>query len=88
MLKLKDSVILKKVNSNCVYSINCEDPEDFFFKFEGVSKIFIENVAVGIEENELVKLVVSQFPNTAQDDIERDLRDFTSTIEEHKLINK
>jgi hypothetical protein len=86
MLKLKDSVILKKLNADCVYAINCEDPEDYFFKFEGVSKIFIENAVTGIEEKDLIILVSNLFPKTTQEEIKRDLEDFTQTIQGHNLL--
>ncbi len=86
-LKLRPSIILKPVNPNCVYALDCEDTENYFFKFEGVSKIFIESVYDGIEKSILQKKVEELFPMIKAKQIEEDLEDFIKTIQEHNLLS-
>ncbi len=87
MIKLRSSVILKPVNTNCVYALDCEDTGEFFFKFEGVSKIFIELINNAIEENELLLNVQAMFPDVEAKQIETDFKDFVSTIKELNLLS-
>ena len=86
MLKLRSSIVLKTVNANCIYALDCEDESSFFFKFEGVSKIFIEYVHKGTNQDKLLSEVKSFFPDVSSQQIEGDFEDFLQTIRTHKLL--
>lgn len=87
-LKLKSSVLLKPVNPNCVYALDCASPEEVFYKFEDVSKIFIENIFKGIERSELLNEVKKIYSTATDEQISNDLDDFLATIEGYDLLDK
>lgn len=82
---IKASVILKNVNENCVYAIDCESEENVFFKFEGVSKFFIEEMHAGKSEQEVIDSAVKKFSGVDKKQVQNDFQDFLITIKDFAL---
>lgn len=84
---LKDSIILKIVNEDCVYAIDCNESDDVYFKFNGPAKFFIEKLKEGKSESEILKLTASAFTDCDRTQVKNDWDDFIKSIQEFKLAN-
>ena len=84
-LKLKPSVILKQVNEECVFAIDCESEEDSFYKFENASKFFIEALHKGSSNQEIIQMAHLQFSKISKEKIEKDFKEFLKTIKSFNL---
>ncbi len=85
-LKLKSSIILKQVNDQSVFAIDCESEEDSFFKFENASKFFLEALHQGASNEEIIEKSLTHFSTISKEQIENDFNDFLKTIEEFGII--
>lgn len=83
---IKHSVILKNVNENCVYAIDCESEDNVFFKFEGVSKLFLEELQAGKSKEEIIACVMDKFTGVDKHQVETDYQDFLQSIESFSII--
>lgn len=84
-LKLKDAIILKDVNEDCVYAMDCVSDDDNYFKFNGPAKFFIEHLKEGKQEEEILELVIKTYTDCTKDQVRADWNDFIDTIKKFKL---
>ncbi len=85
-LKLKNSIILKQVNAECVFAIDCESEEDSFFKFENASKFFLETLHQGADQQEIIDKSIAHFSGVDKKQIEEDFNEFLQMLEEFGII--
>lgn len=85
-LALKDSIILKTVNEQCVFAVDCNDENDFYFKFNGAAKFFIEQLKEGKSEDEILMLAISTFTGCDKKQVKNDWDDFVQSIQNFKLV--
>lgn len=87
-LKIKDCVILKEVNEDCIYAVDCNaEDDDVYFKFSGPAKIFLEKLKDGKSEKEILDFVLKTFDDCDPNQVKTDWDDFVNTIKELNLCN-
>lgn len=85
MTALKPSVILKQVNEESTFAIDCELDDDYFFKFEGPSKLFLEALNEGKSKDQIIQDTAAKFGDVDVSQIEADYDDFIKTLKEFGL---
>lgn len=87
-MKLKDHLIVSRVNDDKIYVMNMESPNQNPIAFEHVAKFFYEALAVGLEKHHIMNSVREKFNDCSKEQVERDYQDFISRISELGLTEE
>jgi hypothetical protein len=87
-LKLKNSIVFKDVNEDCIYAVDCLGEDESFYQFEGPAKIFMEALKEGQSKEDIIKKVLETFEGCTEDQVIKDWDSFVEDLGKFDLIEQ
>jgi hypothetical protein len=85
-MKLKSTIIIKNVNEDVVFALDLADSEDRYYKFEGVSSVFLKMINAEASEEKIIEEILKTFEDTNPEQIKNDLTHFITKLEDLSFL--
>jgi hypothetical protein len=80
-MKLKSTIIIKKVNEDVIFALDLADTQDRYYKFEGASSVFLKMISAEASEEKIIEEILKNFDGTNPEQIKNDLTHFITKLE-------
>lgn len=85
-IELKSTIVTKNVNDDVTFVLDLSDSADKYYKFEGVSSLFIRMVSKQEPEEKIIQEVLSNYEGVTQEQIKTDLAHFVSKLNDLNFL--